>query len=381
MFIYLLYFFYYIYRFEQILTLPGHSASCWSIAMTTDTKSIFSCGADRTIRLWSRSDDIVYIEEEKERYLDAQVELSIEKQAGEISAVSNFTSNNENDDNNDDNNNTDVAPLAATTTTVTSHGDVIAGMSNLESVKGGERIIQTLDLIEEEVSLQLDTNYLLYHLTTTNDNNKNKNGENSCNSQEDKALLIDIPSENPIMLRKSPLQYMIHIIRSIPMSDVNQALLVLPFHYAARLLKMLILLLNRALEVELVSRLAVMLIHVHYKQLIATRILIPEILLLQDLLKKQLLDYKTMIGTNMAGMQIMNKIVQSARVSSNRSFNFTNINGSNHNKTMTMAATQAAAKVATIISGDTNGYDVNKSMNNSKSKSSSNRIAKRRRGI
>ena len=378
-------------RFEQILTLPGHVGSCWSLSLTSNSKNIFSCGADRSIKLWSRTDDIVYIEEEKERYLDAQVELSIDKQAGEITAVSNFTSNDDNNHDDNDGNNTSVAPLAATTTTVTSTGDIIAGMSNLESVKGGERIIQALDLIEEEVSLQLDTNYLLYNLTASSDhsNNGSKSNSNSNSSNKnstDEALLIDKPSNNPIMLRKSPLQYMIHIIRSIPMADINQSLLVLPFHYAARLLKMLILLLNRALEVELVSRLAVMLVHVHYKQLIATRVLIPELLLLQELLKKQLFEYRTMIGTNMAGMQIMDRIVKSSRVSNTRSFNFSSVSvtsDSTHPLTINMASTQAAAKMATVISGDTSGFDIHpRNGGRTKAKSSSSdRIAKRRRGI
>lgn len=39
-------------------------------------------GQDRTIRVWERTEDMVFVDEEKERFMEAQIEASINKDAG-----------------------------------------------------------------------------------------------------------------------------------------------------------------------------------------------------------------------------------------------------------------------------------------------------------
>ena len=53
--------------------LPGHTAGIWSIDITPDADSIVTVSQDKSIRLWARSTDLVFIEEEKERALEALV--------------------------------------------------------------------------------------------------------------------------------------------------------------------------------------------------------------------------------------------------------------------------------------------------------------------
>lgn len=55
----------YIIRFEQILILPGHNGCLWGLDITSDASQLFSCGQDRSIRMWIRTDDLVFIEEER----------------------------------------------------------------------------------------------------------------------------------------------------------------------------------------------------------------------------------------------------------------------------------------------------------------------------
>ena len=52
-------------RFEQILVLPGHRGSVWSLGMSPDASRLYSCGQDRSIRLWVRTEDLVFVEEER----------------------------------------------------------------------------------------------------------------------------------------------------------------------------------------------------------------------------------------------------------------------------------------------------------------------------
>jgi hypothetical protein len=47
-------------------------------------------------------------------------------------------------------------------------------------------------------------------------------------------------SSNPLLLGKPPHRYMVHVLRQIAAHDIEQALLVLPFHYVARFITILI---------------------------------------------------------------------------------------------------------------------------------------------
>ena len=54
-------------RFEQILFFPGHNrgSSVWALDIAPDGSFFASAGQDRSIRVWNRTEDLVFIEEEK----------------------------------------------------------------------------------------------------------------------------------------------------------------------------------------------------------------------------------------------------------------------------------------------------------------------------
>jgi U3 small nucleolar RNA-associated protein 12 len=55
----------FFFRFEQIQFFPGHVSSVWGLDVSGDGSLCVSVGQDRSIRLWERGDDLVFIEEEK----------------------------------------------------------------------------------------------------------------------------------------------------------------------------------------------------------------------------------------------------------------------------------------------------------------------------
>ena len=63
-------------RFEQILNLPGHFSCVWSLDIPMDGSFCVSASQDRSLRLWRRTEDLVFVEEEKERAFEAQAEIS-----------------------------------------------------------------------------------------------------------------------------------------------------------------------------------------------------------------------------------------------------------------------------------------------------------------
>ena len=73
-------------RFEQVLLLPGHSTgtSIWTIAISFDGAFMVSAGQDRSLRLWERGEDLVFVEEEKERALEAQADVALATQQFDV---------------------------------------------------------------------------------------------------------------------------------------------------------------------------------------------------------------------------------------------------------------------------------------------------------
>lgn len=63
-------------RFEQILNLPGHFSCVWSLDIPMDGSFCVSGSQDRSLRVWKRSEDLVFIEEEKERAFEAQADTT-----------------------------------------------------------------------------------------------------------------------------------------------------------------------------------------------------------------------------------------------------------------------------------------------------------------
>ena len=52
-------------RFECIQLLSGHKGSVWGLSVSSEGSWVVSGGADRTIRVWRRGEDLVFVEEER----------------------------------------------------------------------------------------------------------------------------------------------------------------------------------------------------------------------------------------------------------------------------------------------------------------------------
>lgn len=68
-------------RFQQILNLPGHFSCVWSLDIPMDGSYCVSGSQDRSLRIWKRSEDLVFIEEERERAFEAQADTSAARDA------------------------------------------------------------------------------------------------------------------------------------------------------------------------------------------------------------------------------------------------------------------------------------------------------------
>ena len=112
-----------------------------------------------------------------------------------------------------------------------------------------------------------------------------------------------IPSTNPLLLRKTPIEYMLYVLRNIRSADLELSLLILPFHYVLRLIKILSLVCKRGTDIELVSKSCLFLFRAHQPRLLSTSSLSKEISLLSEKLRVNLSGSCKLVGTNMAALR------------------------------------------------------------------------------
>ena len=100
---------------------------------------------------------------------------------------------------------------------------------SVESVKGGEMLMNALDLVEAE-------------LPNFGDSFDIASNSKDTNAGTPTAVAVNKGKQyrNPLLLGLSPYSYMIRALRLIKAPDLEQALLVLPFFYVTRLISMLI---------------------------------------------------------------------------------------------------------------------------------------------
>lgn len=271
-------------RFEQVLYLPGHKGTVWSLGVGLEGAFVFSVGQDRSLRRWMRdTDDLVFVEEEKERALEAQVD----QQALAVqSSNSGMVVMLEKDG---------AAPRDAPATT---------GATSLIALKGGDLLMQTLDLLEEHVplpsleSLHVAPDYI-----------------GSTREVEIPALpeVVTTPHSNPMFLSLSPLQYFQRCVTTqIPRADLEASLMVLPMTYVISFLCWLeMMVLHGGVELETSARCLVTLLLCHQRSLSSqSSVLLPHMLRLRQVLTRRMDAYKSMIGMNQAAFRFVQQSIE-----------------------------------------------------------------------
>jgi U3 small nucleolar RNA-associated protein 12 len=104
-------------KFEQIQKLDGHHGEIWALAVARWGNFVVSAGHDRSIRLWNKSEEQIFLEEEQEKDMEELMETEM------------FAEKDHNDDDNE------VGPATKTTA---------------ETLKAGEKILEALELAEGE---------------------------------------------------------------------------------------------------------------------------------------------------------------------------------------------------------------------------------------
>lgn len=175
---------------------------------------------DRQVRVWERTKDMVFLEEERglelERRFD-QIDSHMEQSTGEL--LRKKAANDEEDE---------VEPQSEA-----------AVRQSVLSIAGGDRILAAIELADQELKSIASF--------------KKSKGETE-------------KSPNPLLMGMDTTAYILWVLKSIKHAELEQSLLVLPVDYVSRLLYYLVAILRRGQGVEICARVAVFVVKTHQYQ-------------------------------------------------------------------------------------------------------------------
>lgn len=246
-------------KFEHLLDLPGHHGEVWTLAISSLGDFLITGSHDRSIRRWEKTEEAFFVEEEKEKRLESLFEEDLDA--------------------------ADRRPLGEEEPPEDG-SSAAAGKKTLETVTAADDIVGALDMAAAE--------------------------EERIQEARDAFRESDyVP--NPLLMGLSPADYVLRSIANVRGSDLEQALLLVPFMDALKLLQFCTSWLTRSSNIELLARVTILLCRIHLHQLMATPSARSTLLELRGLLQSRLLEVKDTWGYNAAAIEFLTRQAQSKR--------------------------------------------------------------------
>lgn len=114
---------------------------------------------------------------------------------------------------------------------------------------------------------------------------------------------------NPLLLSLSPSAYVLKTLSTVRASDLEQALLLLPFASALLLLEYLCAWLDEGTKVELCCQVATMIVRLHQRQLAGTARSREALHALRGKIRPRLQQLKDTMGFNLAGCGVLRRMI------------------------------------------------------------------------
>ncbi|KAJ2945917.1 hypothetical protein O0L34_g4833 [Tuta absoluta] len=224
--------------YDNIITLNGHVGECWGVCVGAGGLHAASCGADRALRLYARTDEPLVLGDRD----DEQEGLA----TGDTHAP--------------------VPGLP---------GLNMPTKKTIGAEKAADSIMECLS-VGAEYKQQL-------------------------------AEARGQPVQAPVLMTAynaaSAEEFLLETVARIRASDLEEALLLLPFSAACEVLKMLPTLLDRGDRAELLCRLAVFLVRVHHAPLVANHALLKHMIQVQAKANMRLAELRDMVGFNVQALR------------------------------------------------------------------------------
>ena len=241
----------------------------------------------------------VFIEEERENELEQIFEQSLDKKQDKLEAEEEEAANLGLE-----------GPSEATN----------AGRRTIESVKGAERVLEALKTLSEEAERQEEYRAAKEAWEQKRDRMQRAAAEaakvGGAAAASAKAAAEEAAAKPPVLVPNMLLLgldeggYLLKALSSVRSTELEQALLLLPFESARDLLTRLLPLLPRAPPAELMARCSLFLLKVHHKQIVATRNMRPLLHKFDDALRTRLTVEQGALGYNLAAMRFVKNAIE-----------------------------------------------------------------------
>lgn len=264
-------------NFQMIQQLEGHHGEVWAVAPGHTGKLVVTAGADRSIRTWEKTDEPLFLEEEREREMERAFESAGQSTRDDERAIGELADG--------------ADPDAAATAGASGPEATAVSKSTRETMMAGERLVEALETADADIAARTASRAAgqaepAYHALIT-------------------AEFESSHSRSTVDEDISAQKYVLRVVEKILPAQLDDALLVLPFDKVVSLLTYLDYWARKEWSIPLVSRILFFLLRTHHHQIVANRVMRPTLLDLKSHLKQALATQKATIGFNLAALKFI----------------------------------------------------------------------------
>ncbi|WWC72303.1 uncharacterized protein I206_106265 [Kwoniella pini CBS 10737] len=245
-------------KFELIQKLEGHHGEIWALATSNNGQFVVTGSHDKSIRIWEKTDEPLFLEEEREREIEQMYDSNLLDSLNRDSELEGGEAG-------------EVEGVAKQTT---------------ETLMSGEKIMESLEIAD-------------------------KDRETIREWEEEKTktqLDLPRPSRNPELIAAGDIdadEFVLKTIQKIPTANMEDALLVLSFRQVISLLGYLDEWALKGVQTVLISRILFFLMRTHSNQLISNKIMRTPLLTLRNHLRESLEKEREIMGYNLAALKFL----------------------------------------------------------------------------
>ncbi|KAJ2795483.1 beta transducin [Coemansia furcata] len=245
-------------NFQRIQRLEGCHGDVWALAVAKHGNFIVASSQDRSIRIWEKTEEPLFIEEERERELEEMYDRGLEESLDRPEQAADGAE----------------------------EGDETqrAGKATMETLKAGERIMEALEIADEE---------------------RRKWAAFEDQKRRMPQLNPAPPDTNPILQfeRITPEAYVLRTVERVRAADLEDALLVLPFTHVLSLMSYIDHWACREWNTALTCRVLFFMLKTHQNQIVATRAMRAQLASIRTHLRAGVRAQRDYVGYNLAALQ------------------------------------------------------------------------------
>ncbi|KAI8911598.1 WD40-repeat-containing domain protein [Gorgonomyces haynaldii] len=254
-------------KFEEIARLEGHQAEVWALAVGKYGNIVVTASHDKSIRVWEKTDDQFALQEEREEQLEKMYEdMEIQQDEQFADAIGAGVDGEK-----------ESQPVGNAT------------KQTAESMKAGDLLLESI-LVWEKERVDFD-----------------KYEEMLSQNKE-----IARPPRDALVYKyggtdQTPEEFVLHVVKSIRPSHLNDALLALPFSQVCSLFMCLRTWATTGTHIHLISRILTYLLQTHSAEIINTKHLQEPLEKIQTKLTDHIKAYRDTIGFNNSALQYLRR--------------------------------------------------------------------------